>query len=294
MRYRPRGAPVTACGELPPGRFAFPCESRSPWPPPRRLIRAFCLPKLAFVKRSAAFVAAAAAVLLVSPAVAAPPVLVSVSHVDRHPEATWTLPPGVTSQAAEVATSPATSTDGYFFSENVKAFDILERAQTHWVYNFQLDPGTYYLHIAGLDEPCFFAGLCPVREFTQTATLVIAPPPPPPPPPPPRPRYEASVHSIHPGAVTPGATYLGDTVRVRFRNARARPADGQGYRVCYTHGRAGGSSAARGTRGGCGSHQRWPATAPAGFAATSISPGGLSDGSSLGSGSESSTTRDVG
>jgi hypothetical protein len=191
------------------------------------------------VKRSAAIVAAAAAALLPSPAVAAPPVLVSASHVDRHPEATWTLPPGVTSQVAEVATSPATSTDGYFFSENVKAIDILERAQTHWVYNLQLDPGTYYLHIAGLDEPCFFAGLCPVREFTQTATLVIAPPPPPPPPPPPRPRYEASVRSIHPGAIRLSGnwTYFGDTVRVRFRNARARPSDGESYRVCYTHNR---------------------------------------------------------
>ena len=32
---------------------------------------------------------------------------------------------------AEVATSPATSTDGYFFSENVKAFDTLEETQTN-------------------------------------------------------------------------------------------------------------------------------------------------------------------
>jgi hypothetical protein len=173
------------------------------------------------VKRSAAIVAAAAAALLPSPAVAAPPVLVSASHVDRHPEATWTLPPGVTSQVAEVATSPATSTDGYFFSENVKAIDILERAQTHWVYNLQLDPGTYYLHIAGLDEPCFFAGLCPVREFTQTATLVIAPPPPPPPPPPPRPRYEASVRSIHPGARS-GSAGTGPTSVTLSVSASAR------------------------------------------------------------------------
>jgi hypothetical protein len=187
---------------------------------------------------SAALVAGAVFVIA-SPAIAAPPVLTSVSHVDRHPAATWTLPPGVKSQIAEVATSPATSTDGYFFRENVKAFDLLEEAQRNWVYNLQLDPGVYYVHVAGLDEPCFFAGLCPVREFTQTATLLIEAPPPPPPPPLPRPRYEASVRSIHPGAIrAPGNwTYLGDTVRVRFRNARARPSDGQGYRVCYTHGR---------------------------------------------------------
>ena len=67
-------------------------------------------------------------------------------------------------------------------------------------------------------------------EWSQTLRLTIEAPPP-------RPRYEASVRSIHPGAVTPGATYLGDTVRVRFRNANARPSDGHGYRVCYTQNR---------------------------------------------------------
>jgi hypothetical protein len=86
--------------------------------------------------------------------VAAPPILTSVRHIDRHPAATWSLPPGVKSKVAEVATSPATSTDGYFFFENVKAFSVLEDAQTNWVYNFQLDPGTYYVHVAAIDEPC--------------------------------------------------------------------------------------------------------------------------------------------
>jgi hypothetical protein len=168
------------------------------------------------------------------PAFAAPPVLTSVSHVNRHPAATWTLPPGVTSQVAEVATSPATSTDGYFFSENVKAFDVLEETQTNWVYNYQLDPGLYYVHIGGLDLPCFSAGLCPIREFSQIMTLEISKPPPPPRPP----RYQASVRSIHPNAVRlPGNwTYLGDTVKVSFRNANGRAGDAQRYRVCNTTG----------------------------------------------------------
>jgi hypothetical protein len=74
-------------------------------------------------------------------------------------------------------------------------------------------------------------------------TLVIETPPPPPPPPPPpapRPRYQASVRSIHPGAIRDRSrnwTYRGDTVRVAFRNAAARPSDGRGYRVCYTKNR---------------------------------------------------------
>jgi hypothetical protein len=111
-----------------------------------------------------------------SPAAAAPPVLTSVRHIDGRPAATWTLPPGVTSQVVEVATSPATSTDGDFFSENVEAFDLLEDAQTSWVDDFQLDPGVYYLHVGGFEEPCYFAGLCPIQEFTQIGTLRIAPP----------------------------------------------------------------------------------------------------------------------
>lgn len=141
---------------------------------------------------------------------------------------------------AEVATSPATSTDGYFFFENVKAFSTLEEGQTTWVYNLQLDPGAYYVHVAGFDEPCVLAGQCPFREFSQILTLVIAAPSPPPPPSPPRPRYQASVRSIHPGAIRDPSrnwTYRGDTVRVAFRNAAARPSDGRGYRVCYTKNR---------------------------------------------------------
>jgi Host cell surface-exposed lipoprotein len=52
----------------------------------------------------------------------------------------------------------------------------------------------------------------------------------------PQPRYEASVRSIHPGAIRDRSrnwTYRGDTVRVAFRNATARPSNSQLYRVCY-------------------------------------------------------------
>jgi hypothetical protein len=98
-----------------------------------------------------------------------------VSHVDRHPAATWALPAGVKSRVAELATSPATSTDGYFFFENVRAFDVLQDAQTNWVYNLQLDPGVYYVHVGGYDEPRVLAGHCPF-ESSQIATLVIEAP----------------------------------------------------------------------------------------------------------------------
>ena len=114
---------------------------------------------------------------------AKPPTLLTVGSVDRHPTATWSLPFGVEATVAEVAKSPATSSDGYFFAENRVAFDILEATQTSWTDNSQLAPGTYYVHIGGLDRPCFFANQCPVREFSQIMTLVIAAPTPVPPPP---------------------------------------------------------------------------------------------------------------
>jgi hypothetical protein len=132
--------------------------------------------------------AAVGALALTGAASAKAPILQAVGHVDRHPTATWTLPAGVKSAVVEVASSPSTSSDGYFFNENVVAFDVPNETDTSWTHNFQLDPGTYFVHVGGIDEPCFFAGQCPVREFSQTMTLVIggsptSPPPPPPPPP---------------------------------------------------------------------------------------------------------------
>jgi hypothetical protein len=134
---------------------------------------------LSSIKTLAVGTIAAAALVLAPVSSASAPMLLSVGDINRHPTATWSLPPGVESRVAEVATSPQTSTDGYFFFENVKASDVLEPAQTSWVYNFQLDPGTYYVHIGGFDTTC---GTCPIREWSEIKTLVIAAPPPPPPP----------------------------------------------------------------------------------------------------------------
>ena len=111
-------------------------------------------------------------------ALAAPPVILSVGQVSQHPTATWSLPSGVQSQVVEVATNPSTGSDGYFFSENVKAFDVPQPTDTNWTYTYQLDPGTYYVHVAGYDTTCL---ACPVREFSSILTLVIPAPPAPPP-----------------------------------------------------------------------------------------------------------------
>jgi hypothetical protein len=54
----------------------------------------------------------------------------------------------------------------------------------------------------------------------------------------PKPRYEASVASTHPNAISfPGSrkwTYRGDTIAISFRNATAIAGARQPYRVCWT------------------------------------------------------------
>jgi hypothetical protein len=72
-----------------------------------------------------------------SDAAAAPPVLVSVTDVKRHPSATWALPPNVKPRVVEVATRPDVASDGSFFFENVKAMDVLEDFQTTWLSAYQ-------------------------------------------------------------------------------------------------------------------------------------------------------------
>ena len=112
----------------------------------------------------------AVALAFASPAPAAPPALQSVGHVKRHPKATWVLPPDSEAAVAEVATSPEIGSDGYFFDENVKAFDVLEAGQTTWLDSSALKPGTYYVHVASYTPSCFE---CPSREWSQVLPLVI-------------------------------------------------------------------------------------------------------------------------
>jgi hypothetical protein len=86
------------------------------------------------------FLAAVTALLLsTGSALAAPPVILTAGQVSQHPTATWALPIGVESRVVEVATAPTTGSDGYFFAENVKAFDVPEPTDTSWTYTFQLE-----------------------------------------------------------------------------------------------------------------------------------------------------------
>lgn len=113
-----------------------------------------------------------AALALPGVASAAPPQLLSAGHVLGHPSATWLLPPGVETAVIEVATDPATGTDGYFFTENTVAFDIPEPSTTYWLSSSPLPPGAYFVHVAGYEPSCAY-DTCPGRQWSQILPLLI-------------------------------------------------------------------------------------------------------------------------
>lgn len=101
---------------------------------------------------------------------ASPPHLASVGHDDRHPMASWTLPVGGEARLVEVATDATQASDGHFFTEHTVIRTNVESTLTTWVYRTQLEPGTYYVHVAGFDPNC--EG-CPRREWSNVLTLTI-------------------------------------------------------------------------------------------------------------------------
>ena len=179
--------------------------------------------------RKLVFVIAACAAVFAPSALAAPPTLLRVGHDRMHPWAEWTLPPGADAQTIEIASAPEVGTDGAFWMENVEEFDLLEDDQTRYLSTSRLDPGTYYVHVSSFDPECVE---CPIREWSNILRLVVAAPP----------RYEASVRSVNVNAIrAPGGpwTYMGDTLRVAFRNVNAAAGTTQAYRVCFQgYGRA--------------------------------------------------------
>jgi hypothetical protein len=104
-------------------------------------------------------------------ALAAAPVLVSAGSDGLLPTATWSLPPGVSAQIVEVATSPTVDSDGYFDSDSLVAGGLLSPSQTTWTDLFDLVTGaTYYLHVGGTDSSC---SSCPQIEFSRIISFKI-------------------------------------------------------------------------------------------------------------------------
>lgn len=110
--------------------------------------------------------------LLVAPAVAGAgvPTILTVGHVQHHATVTWALPAGTVTQNVEVSDSPAVGSDGAFFSDHVKSSDTVTAAQTTYVSTAALDPGTYYVHVAGTVAGC---DTCPTQEWSAITPLTI-------------------------------------------------------------------------------------------------------------------------
>ena len=112
-------------------------------------------------------------------AAAAPPTIVSVGHQDRHPTATFGALPGVDDATIYMATSPDRASDGSFLSENVADVDFLtdeEIQSAHWLYEGQLDPGSYYLMLRASDYECSQNPSC-IDGLSNVMPLTIPKPP---------------------------------------------------------------------------------------------------------------------
>ncbi len=123
----------------------------------------------------------AALVILAAPGVARAGAVLSwsVSHQGGHPHITWSIadPGGWAVGFLEIASSPATGSDGYFFLENTVDAEVFYPGQTAGVYlsSFQLAPGTYYAHLA-LDNPdCWSCD----TWWSPAKTFAVPEPPPP-------------------------------------------------------------------------------------------------------------------
>lgn len=119
---------------------------------------------------------------------AAPPVLLSVGHENRHPTATFSMP-GADDATIYFASKPDRATDGRFLEENVKHIDFLtadEMQGGRWLDSSQIDPGVYYVMLRATDFDCFQNPNC-ADGFSNVATLTL---------PKPSSRYRGSVSSV--------------------------------------------------------------------------------------------------
>jgi hypothetical protein len=92
-------------------------------------------------------VCAAVWLAFVPSAGAVPPTLLSVGSQALHPTATFSAPKS-DHVVIEIATKPDRASDGEFLTENIVVFDLLTDSEIQtgrWLYESQLDPGTYYV-----------------------------------------------------------------------------------------------------------------------------------------------------
>jgi List-Bact-rpt repeat protein len=104
---------------------------------------------------------------------AAAPSLLGAAETGGHLTVSWSLPSGAVSALVEVSNDPGIAPDGDFYSGGIQDDEALQPALTTWTSQAAFDPGTYYVHVAGIDPVCYFAGQCPSREFSGVARIVV-------------------------------------------------------------------------------------------------------------------------
>jgi hypothetical protein len=121
------------------------------------------------IASGATFLATAACLLVLAPAsMAAPPAIQSFAESDAYPSLTWTLPASTQAFFVQIATSPATTSDGAFLSEKVVVGAFVKATDTAWTSASRLAGGTYYAHVQGLSSACS------CQEWSETRALTIA------------------------------------------------------------------------------------------------------------------------
>jgi hypothetical protein len=115
--------------------------------------------------------------LYAAPISAAPPrtaTITSTGTTERHPTATWTLPPGVDPQVIEIASAPSVGSDGHFLEEYREVSDRLQKGQTSYVDFEELGLGTYWVHIQTVDNNCSSSEESACTAWSNIARLTIA------------------------------------------------------------------------------------------------------------------------
>jgi len=122
------------------------------------------------VKRLAALLAISVALAFPSWARAARPTLLTATATSGHIAATWT--PGGEVQVIEAATQPTVGSDGSFFQEFLKVFDVPIDGQTNYLNTARTEPGTYFVHVGQWDDGC----VCRLYSNILTVTIQNEPP----------------------------------------------------------------------------------------------------------------------
>jgi hypothetical protein len=118
---------------------------------------------------------ALAVLVLPADALAMPPTLRAVGQQDRHLVAILAAP-GAFGATIYVASKPDRATDGRFLDENIKTLDFLTDSEIQsgrWVYEDQIDPGTYYVL---LRTDCYTTESDCADGFSNMMTVVVPKP----------------------------------------------------------------------------------------------------------------------